>query len=47
MKNATFGCWDDFDFSDNENDLPDLPKRTISDGSVPWNNFNDIVIGQR
>ncbi|XP_055322630.1 uncharacterized protein LOC129578312 [Sitodiplosis mosellana] len=47
IKNSTFGCWDDFDFSDNETDLPDLPRRTISDGSTPWNNFNEIVIGQR
>lgn len=39
--------WDDFDFADTENDLPDLPKRTISDGSTPWNDFKDIVIGQR
>lgn len=47
MKNSTFGCWDDFDFSDNENDLPELPRKTISDGSTPWSNFNEIVIGQR
>lgn len=47
MKNSTFGCWDDFDFTDNENDLPELPRKTISDGSTPWNHFNDIVIGQR
>ncbi|XP_031619605.1 uncharacterized protein LOC116338469 [Contarinia nasturtii] len=47
MNNATFACWDDFDFSDNENDLPDLPRRTISEGSIPRDNFNEIVIGQR
>lgn len=38
---------DDFDFSDAENDLPDLPRRTISDGSTPWHNLKEIVIGQR
>lgn len=39
--------WDEFDFSDPENDLPDLPRRTISDGSTPWNNYKELVIGQR
>lgn len=47
MQNATFACWDEFDFSDTENDLPNLPRTTISDGSTPWNHFQDIVIGQR
>lgn len=40
-------CWDDFDFCESENDLPELPKRTISDGSTPWNDFKSILIGQR
>lgn len=39
--------WDEFDFSDPENDLPDLPRRTISDGSTPWNDYKELVIGQR
>lgn len=47
MQNATFACWDEFDFSETENDLPNLPRTTISDGSTPWNHFQDIVIGQR
>lgn len=46
-KNSTYMCWDDFDISDDDNDLPDLPRKTISDGSTPWNNFKDLVIGQR
>lgn len=33
--------------SDDETDLPDLPRKTISDGSTPWNNIKEIVIGQR
>lgn len=47
IKSVPFTCWDDFDFPDSDNELPDLPKRSISDGSTPWNNFNEIVIGQR
>lgn len=45
MKYESIQHWDDFDFD--ENDLPDLPRQTISDGSTPWNNFKEIVIGQR
>lgn len=47
MRREPVEHWDDFDFSDPENDLPNLPRRTISDGSTPWNNFNELVIGQR
>lgn len=47
MESTSVQHWDDFDFSDPENDLPDLPKRTISDGSTPWNDYKDILIGQR
>lgn len=47
IRNASVQHWDDFDFSDLENDLPDLPRRTISDGSTPWNNYKELIIGQR
>lgn len=43
----TLTCWEDFEISDEDNDLPDLPRKTISEGSTPWNNFKDLVIGQR
>lgn len=47
LKSLPFNCWDDFDFPGSDNDLPDLPRRTISDGSTPWSNFREMVIGQR
>lgn len=43
----TLTSWEDFEISDEDIDLPDLPRKTISDGSTPWNNFKDLVIGQR
>lgn len=43
---STFSCWDDFDSSDTD-DLPNLPRNTVSDGSMPWNNFKNIIIDDR
>lgn len=47
MTEATLTSWDDFELSDEDQDLPKLPRTTISDGSTPWNNFKDLIIGQR
>lgn len=47
MCGPTFAYWDDLDETDNEDDLPDLPRRTISEGSTPWSNFKNLIIGQR
>lgn len=44
---STISCWDDFDISDTDDDLPNLPRKTVSDGSMPWNNFKNIIIGDR
>lgn len=44
---STFSCWDDFDLSDTDDDLPNFPRKTVSDGSMPWNNFKNIIIGDR
>lgn len=44
---STFSCWDDFDLSDTDDDLPNLPRKTVSDGSMPWNNFKNVIIGDR
>lgn len=40
-------AWDNLDFSDEEDDLPKLPRRTIGEGDSPWNNFKNLIIGQR
>lgn len=37
----------DDDIDDDDYDLPELPKRTISEGYAPWQNFKDILIGNR
>lgn len=47
LNGHTLTCWDDFDISDNENDLPDLPRKTVSDGSTPMNDFTEQIIGHR
>lgn len=44
---STFSCWDDFDISDTDDDLPNLPRKSVSDGSMPWNNIKNIIIGDR
>lgn len=44
---ATFSCWDDFDITDTEDDLPNLPRLTVSDGSFQWSNFKNLIIGNR
>lgn len=43
----TLTSWEDFELSDEDSALPDLPRKSISEGSTPWNNFKDLVIGQR
>lgn len=43
----TLTSWEDFELTDEENDLPDLPRKSMSEGSTPWNNFKELVIGQR
>lgn len=42
-----FSYWEDFDVTDHEDELPDLPRKTISDGSLPWNSFRNLIIGDR
>lgn len=44
----TLTSWTGFDSTeDDDYDLPELPKRTISEGCAPWSNFKDVLIGNR
>lgn len=44
----TLTSWAGFDSGDEDDyDLPELPKKTISEGYAPWRNFKDILIGNR
>lgn len=44
----TLTSWTGFDSNeDDDYDLPELPKKTISEGYAPWHNFKDILIGNR
>ncbi|KAG4068361.1 hypothetical protein HA402_007881 [Bradysia odoriphaga] len=44
----TLTSWTGFESNDDdEYDLPQLPKQTISEGYAPWHNFKDILIGNR
>lgn len=47
LTEPTLTSWEDFDSSDDDNDLPNLPRRYISEGQSPWSNFKDLVIGNR
>uniref|UniRef100_A0A336LJW0 CSON009022 protein n=1 Tax=Culicoides sonorensis TaxID=179676 RepID=A0A336LJW0_CULSO len=42
----THSQWSNLDFPDYEIP-PSLPRRTQSDGVAPWNNFKDLVLGDR
>lgn len=44
----TLTSWTGFDSNDDDDyDLPELPKRTVSEGYAPWQNFKNILIGNR
>lgn len=44
----TLTSWTGFDSNDDDDyDLPELPKKTVSEGHAPWRNFKDILIGNR
>lgn len=45
----TLTSWTGFDSNgdDDEYDLPELPRRNVSEGVAPWQNFKDILIGNR
>lgn len=45
----TLTSWTGFDSNDDDDeyDLPELPKKTVSEGYAPWRNFKDILIGNR
>ncbi|KAJ6639253.1 hypothetical protein Bhyg_11995, partial [Pseudolycoriella hygida] len=44
----TLTSWTGFESSDEDDyDLPELPKRTVSEGYAPWKNFRDILVGNR
>ncbi len=46
----TLTSWTGFDSNyedDDDYDLPELPRQTISEGHAPWRNFKDILIGNR
>lgn len=39
--------WHDLEFSSDEENFPKLPRRTISEQGNTWNNFKDMILGQR
>ncbi|XP_058452123.1 uncharacterized protein LOC131430884 isoform X2 [Malaya genurostris] len=46
----TFNSWQNLDFSDEESEhyvARELPRRTIGEGTKPWAEFKDLVIGSR
>lgn len=48
LKTPTLTSWTGFESNDDdEYDLPQLPKHTVSEGCAPWHNFKDILIGNR
>nr|XP_029723256.1 uncharacterized protein LOC109403871 [Aedes albopictus] len=50
LEPPAFNSWQNLDFSDEESEqyVPrDLPRRSIGEGSRPWAEFKDMVIGSR
>lgn len=39
--------WHNLDFSSDEDNYPELPRRTISEGGNTLSNLKDIIMGQR
>lgn len=42
----TYAQWANLEFPDKETP-PSLPRRTHTDGVAPWNNFKDMILGNR